>query len=240
MRRRTGGTGTTGPLDIGRLAEAFQKAGIDPRHWVSYGTVGIVKDDGTFDPTDPHAIYVQSTGCSVDVLLHPLNTPVTCRYSGQQGGASSSIYCPIRPGDEVLVGIPDGDMRMPPCILLVMNADHSRLPLGDDQKPIWQNDRVLVYSAGTRVQIRTNDGTNLEVRPDGTIEATQPGGATVRINGDGVQVLPGGGKVSLGDEAANLIDVQDGIVHGRGIDPFTGAPYFALGNTSQVVKAKQR
>lgn len=236
---KRGGTATPAPLDVGRMGEMLRQAGIDPRHWLSYGTVGIVKEDGTFDPTDPHAVYVQSTGVSVDVLLHPLNQPVTCRYSGQQGGASSSIYCPIHPGDEVLVGIPDGDMRLPPAVLLVMNADHSRLPLGNDQKPLWQNDRILLHSKGTKIQIRTDDGTNLEVRPDGTIEASQPGGAIVRVSAAGVEVLPGNGKVSLGDKAGNLVDVQDGVVHGRGIDTFTGSPYFTLGSTSVVVKAKK-
>lgn len=179
---RRGGTATPAPLDVGRMGEMLRQAGIDPRHWLSYGTVGIVKDDGTFDPTDPHAIYVQSSGVSVDVLLHPMNQPVTCRYSGQQGGSASSIYCPIRPGDEVLVGIPDGDMRMPATILLVMNADHSRLPLGDDLKPLWQNDRVLVHSAGTPIQARATDGTNqaeLLVRPDGTLQVTGPAGVTL-------------------------------------------------------------
>lgn len=41
-----------------------------------------------------------------------------------------------------------------------------------------------------------------------------------------------------GDE--ELMDPTQGLVHGQGIDTFTGAPYFALGNTSTVVKAKKQ
>jgi hypothetical protein len=47
------------------------------------------------------------------------------------------------------------------------------------------------------------------------------------------------GAVELGAGTAPLIPLQDGVVHGRGIDPFTGAPYFALGNTSAIVMAKK-
>ncbi len=45
--------------------------------------------------------------------------------------------------------------------------------------------------------------------------------------------------VRLGGDA-ELVDPTQGVVHGQGIDPFTGMPYFALGNTSTVVKAKKQ
>lgn len=41
-----------------------------------------------------------------------------------------------------------------------------------------------------------------------------------------------------GDE--ELMDPTQGLVHGQGVDPFTGMPYFALGNASTVVKAKKQ
>lgn len=42
--------------------------------------------------------------------------------------------------------------------------------------------------------------------------------------------------VELGDENLGLLD---GVVHGSGIDPFTGLTYTVLGNASAVVKAKK-
>lgn len=57
---------------------------------------------------------------------------------------------------------------------------------------------------------------------------------------DGATVLRlKAGVVELGADAAALIPLIDGVVHGRGIDPFTGAPYHALGNTSSIVAAKK-
>ncbi len=47
------------------------------------------------------------------------------------------------------------------------------------------------------------------------------------------------GAVELGADAVALIPLLDGVVHGRGVDPFTGAPYYALGNTSSIVAAKK-
>lgn len=46
------------------------------------------------------------------------------------------------------------------------------------------------------------------------------------------------GTIELGGVGAVLTPL-DGVVHGRGIDPFTGAPYSALGNVSLVVKAEK-
>ena len=49
-------------------------------------------------------------------------------------------------------------------------------------------------------------------------------------------VVSGGATINLGDSALAALD---GVVTGQGIDSFTGATYFALGNASAVVKAKK-
>ena len=46
-----------------------------------------------------------------------------------------------------------------------------------------------------------------------------------------------GTVVELG--AAGLTPVQDGVVTGQGKDPYTGLPYWMLGNSSSVVGAKK-
>ena len=47
-----------------------------------------------------------------------------------------------------------------------------------------------------------------------------------------------GPTVTLGPNP-ELITPTDALVHGTGIDPFTGAPYFALGSCATVVFAKK-
>ncbi len=170
--RRGTGTMTPRPIDTPTLGRAVAQPGIDPRQWVSYGTVCVLNEDGTFDFEDPRAVYTSPDGVSVDVLLHPAMQHVTCRYPGLQGGASGSVYAPIRPGDEVLVEIPDGDMRQAPVITKVMSGEHSRLPLGDDRKPIWRNDRILVYGNGNKVHIKVTGGAEVVVNVDGSVEVT--------------------------------------------------------------------
>lgn len=56
-------------------------------------------------------------------------------------------------------------------------------------------------------------------------------GASVNI------VVSGDAKINLG--AVDLQTLTDGVVTGRGIDSFTGATYGALGNVSDIVRAKK-
>lgn len=59
-------------------------------------------------------------------------------------------------------------------------------------------------------------------------------------------------RATLGKDGGLLINVYedrvdvgdgtvptDGVVHGAGVDPFTGSTYFALGNTSSRLRAKK-
>lgn len=151
--RGGGGTETARPLDVGRMGRALVQPGIDPRHWVSYGTVCTINADGTPNYTDEQAVYVDADGCKVDVLLSPTMQHVTARYPGVQGGATGTIYTPIRPGDEVLVEIPEGSLAWPPVITRILSGEHSRLPMNPDRTPIWQNDRILVHGRGVKVQV---------------------------------------------------------------------------------------
>lgn len=169
MRRGTGGTETAKPLDPARVAKAFQRPGIDPRHWVSYGTVCTVSSKGRANFNDGSAVFVSPGGCTVDVLLMPANQHVPCRYTGVQGGRAGTIYTPIKPGDEVLVVIPDGDLRLPPVIACILSGEHSPLPLDHDRTPIFKNDRVLMHGQTVPVEIRTAGNSKVAVNLDGTV-----------------------------------------------------------------------
>lgn len=156
MPRGSAGTNRRKAMDVRRVTEALKARGIDTRHWVSYATVGTVGDDGKFDPTDDGAVFIDKAGVEVDVLLEPLNIACTCLYTGIQGGDRVSIFSSIKPGDRVLVTLPDGDLIGPPTIQAILHSAHNQMPSGPDSGdlPIFQNDRLLIYSNGQDVDVR--------------------------------------------------------------------------------------
>lgn len=151
-------------LDVRRMAAGLAAPGIDPRTWVSYGTVCTVGDDGEPDFSDENAVFIDGAGVEVDVRLEPLNTVVTCVYAGVQGGARVSIFSPIKAGDRVLVTLPDGDGLGPPVIKAILHSAASQLPM-ESGLPIFQNDRLLIYSEGQDVDVRAI-GANATVTAD--------------------------------------------------------------------------
>lgn len=72
-------------------------------------------------------------------------------------------------------------------------------------------------------------GTRLSIYGDGSMKITK--GSTVVIQLDAAGTLQLGGT--------GLTALLDGLVTARGVDPFTGATYGALGNASAVVMAKK-
>ncbi len=168
LARRRGPGGRRTP-DIGRWGKALAQPGIDTRHWVSYGTVCTVDDQGNCRFGDKGAVYVGPEGVEVDVLLEPLGIPCTCHYYGVQGGCEATVLTPIRPGDRVLVVMPEGDTMGPPVIVAVLHSASCKVPLGEDRLPVWRNDRVMIWSQNTDIDVRTRSGTRLQVKQDGTI-----------------------------------------------------------------------
>lgn len=155
-------------LDIRRLGQALSQAGIDPRHWVSYGTVGVVDDEGALNTSDRRAVYVGPEGVEVDVVLEPLNILVSANYAGLQGGRACTFFTPIRPGDRVLVVLPDGDPTQPPVITAVLHSAAAKVPLSGGF-PRWQNDRVFLWAQDTPVDIRTAGGARVELLQNGQV-----------------------------------------------------------------------
>lgn len=211
------GTGTRRIADVKRLAEALKSAGIDPRHWCSYGTVAVVNDAGVPNVTDPHAIWIGPEGVEVDVLLEPLRIPVTAHYGGIMGGCSATIISPIKPGDQVLVILPEGDLMGPPVISCILHSASCPVPMGPDQKPLFKNDRVMVFSEDTPIEIRTKSGSKVTLTQDGKAQV----------------------EAALVELGAKDLLPTTGVVNGEGIDPFTGLTYFQLSNASAVVRAKK-
>lgn len=184
-KRGRGGTSVRQTPDTGRLATALSMAGIDPRYWVSYGTVGVEKDDGTVDFTDPLAVFISPEGVEVDVCLEPLGIVVTCLYTGVQGGDKVSMMSPIEPGDRVLVNLPDGDTAGPPAIEAILHSANNPMPVGEDGLPIFQNDRLLIWAAAdVPVDMQQAGGSRVELRTNGDIVGTPADGSKVKWGGE--------------------------------------------------------
>lgn len=140
-----------------RIGKAAAFAGIDPRYWVSGGTVGVFNDQGEFITADtdekiaPDAVACEKDGVLVDVRLEPIGRFVSARYHGVHAGLAGSILVPIKAGDEVLVLIPDGRLNSPGIsIVTILSNAIATIPTD------WKNDRVLIDSPAYPVHIRSN------------------------------------------------------------------------------------
>ncbi|MBK6532607.1 MAG: hypothetical protein IPN17_28225 [Deltaproteobacteria bacterium] len=74
-----------------------------------------------------------------------------------------------------------------------------------------------------------DDGTRLSIYGDGSMKITRGSTVVIQIDAAGTIQIGGTGLTAL----------LDGLVTARGVDPFTGATYGALGNASAVVMAKK-
>lgn len=116
-------------MDSALAAEAFKMPGIDPRQWISYGTV----DAGT--PEQPPIIFKDADGNPspygpmVMVTLQPTGISLPCRVAGAVAGDGEAEWYPFVPGDEVLVAIPEGDERAGACIIGRLNQELDAFPL---------------------------------------------------------------------------------------------------------------
>jgi hypothetical protein len=100
----------------------------------------------------------------------------------------------------------------------------------------------FIPRAGTNVLVDVSDGA-IDGFP--AIVAVEDSGGFPDRAGDtrvvmvtNVPIEITGPTVTLGPHP-EAITPPDALVHGSGIDPFTGAPYFALGNCTSVVFAKK-
>lgn len=156
------------PTDPRRLGRALAQEGMDLRHWVSYATVASVGgEDGTPDYGDANAVVITPAGVEVDVVLEPSGYPITCRHGISAG--TVFICTPIHAGDQVVVGIPDGNVSMVPEILKVIPGSSNPIPVGDDGKPVFKNDAALVFAKGVPIDLRTDGGGWVRITPDGQI-----------------------------------------------------------------------
>lgn len=191
--------GRTPALDFRRIARGMAQQGNDLRHWVSYATVATSDGvTGTMDPTDPNAVLVTPAGVEVDVVLEPSGYPCTARYGVAAG--SVHINTPIRPGDQVVVGVPDGDASMIPQVFCIISGSSDPMPTGDDGLPIFRNDRFMVH-ADVPIELRTADDTMVRITDQ-----------LVELGAQGVTEQAVLGTTYTGDEGSMLSSLLTAIV----------------------------
>lgn len=157
MDRQGGGVGTP-TIDVQRLARALASPGIDTRQWVEVGTVGFLIGErfftGALDPgasteqkkaaaeKASKAIYADELGTVVSVRIESTGQMVTARWNGIGCGRFGVFLFPIRPGDEVTILIPGGDMNSGAISIIdVQSNETAKIPTD------WNNDRVLLSTS---------------------------------------------------------------------------------------------
>lgn len=151
----TFGTRSVSSFDAASLRQGLASPGMDTRYWCSRGTVGTMSDDGTFDPTDPHAVCNGPEGVECDVKLEPLEQMVVALWAGSMGGDVTDLS-PIHPGDQVLVECPGGDLTLP-VITHILHSRANKQPMVAGV-PIFDNKRRLVYVKRGDLDVRATEG----------------------------------------------------------------------------------
>jgi len=188
------GTNIRNSIDSENFRKAARSVGADLRYWCSNGTVATVDTEtGEFNPNDKAAVWNASDGVDVDVKLEPLMIPVTCRYAGIQAG-DVTILAPIRPGDIVKCDFPDGDLTGG-IITNILHSRSNRQPT-DSGKPIFGNDRLLIYAKSVPIDIRTAGGVQITLDQDGNATVTTSKAIELNANGTKIDLDSSGAVVT--------------------------------------------
>lgn len=206
----------SGAMDAGRLAQLVRGPGIDTRTWIS---LAIALGDSVVEG----ATGGQSGGVFVDVMLMPTGEHYTARVGADyQGDGYGFYFGKIHADDELLVAAPSGDPAQ--GIVVTTKLSSAAEPPSDDA-------------------VNNPDDVSLVVEKDHSLRLTVQGEGQVFIStgGGNATIDTAGGSVFLGENATDSENTlsMDGVVNGQGIDPFTGATYFALTNASSKVFAKK-
>lgn len=151
-------------------------------------------------------------GPLADVLLLVSGEEVTARVGALYAGGGFGFYAPLKVDDEVLLGCPGGDPGNGWVVTTRMWCAADKPPT-QCTEAAKIDDVLLVVESGHTLRIVTGGTGNI------------------------VLEVGAGGKLLLGSEQLSL--PLDGLVHGSGIDTFTGQPYALLGNASDVVLGKK-
>jgi len=153
-------------MDTGRLANAVSRPGIDPRTWISYAAVD--------------AVGIDTEGVFVDVELLPTREKMTARLGTIYAGPGYGFHIPVGVGDEVVVGIPNGDPMHGPTILARMQSASDEL---STDAQAHSTDLVLVIKDGVSIRINVAGAGKVYLGATNAVEAAVLG-TTYRAHED--------------------------------------------------------
>lgn len=160
-------TRVTGIPDVIRMGAATARPGNDPRTWCSYATV--------------QAVGIDSEGLFADVILQPTGESMTARVGMPYSGPNIALHFPIGVGDEVLVGVPNGDPGHGAAVLARMSSPSDPLPQAVLDHP---DDVVLVVQEGKAIRLVVNGpGAELDLGAEQPFDQV-PRGTTYRTAED--------------------------------------------------------
>lgn len=164
-------------IDLGKLAAAVARPGIDPRTWV---TLARVKQVG-FDDKE---------GFFADVVYLPSGEEQTCMVGAIYAGNGFGFYTPLEEDDIVVVIVPNGDSNAGPVISQRVWNAADKPPADGGTGEVPTADVLLRIQPGKKLKIRTSAaGGDVEIVPEhadgrvklGSADATR---GAARLNDD--------------------------------------------------------
>lgn len=226
-------------FDHSTLAEAFRGPGMDTRFWISYAIV----DEATEDQGQESVVADEEDGqLYVDVTLKPSNVPARARVGMIAAGAGEAVYFPLISKDEVLVAIPEGDVRAGCVIIARLNNSYDPFPSGSVAGKDGASNAFGMIRTRTAFTIESGQSVMLRSAPlGGFLLLDARGNITLRDGAKGVLQLgadvfgyqdAGGANFLQLDLTAKRLNVQVGTANlvlsgdGGGPNPqsFLGVP----------------
>lgn len=141
-------------IDVGRLANAVSRPGIDPRIWATYG---VLTSEPYIETVDGEQDII------VDVLLLPSMQDETARVGAMYAGNGYGFYCPLHEGDEVLVVAPSGD---PDEGLVIAQRLFSPAAVPPTEVVTNPEDVTLVVQEGKNLRLSVKGSGNVVIAAD--------------------------------------------------------------------------
>jgi hypothetical protein len=200
-------------VDVGRLAAALQRPGIDSREWLTRARVMELGFDA-------------NNGLFADVQFLPGGEIETCLVGTGYAGNGFGAYGSLKVDDVVLVAVPQGDPGEGPIIIArLWNAGDKpppELAQGDNpanDEPTANPTFRLEDGSTLRVVARNAGLIKLELSGGSTFEVVATEGSNVVVAADTTVEITGSAQVSLSSDAvivseAQLVKIGEGAVRG--------------------------
>jgi len=237
-------------MDIATIRDLYSGAGMDTRQWMSYGLVSDATDDEPsvlFDDEEgnplPHGVLIL-------VKMVPSGIVVPCRVLATAGGSGEGSFSPFGPGDEVLVGIPDGDEKSGCVILGRFNNGKDTFPRTVAGMDVTKNNvsfhRIatpyIMETASSWMVRSAATGASISIDPIGNVLLADGMGSTIAVNQTviSMQEASGGALIQI-DPVLKSVTLQSSGGESSAttfqLDDTGGASSLMTGGTMNIVTA---